>query len=83
MIHLIAFPIQKIINYSGFKAILCLYVFIIFAAIMTYVIGINFPVKVPSSLLLIELVGLLYFSISLIIVFNNELTLFNKRRIQR
>jgi len=78
MKNIIAFPIQKIINYAGFRAILSIYICLIILIIVTYFVGNYFPETISSQALPIELFILFYLSISLIFVFKNELTLFNE-----
>lgn len=74
----IAFPIQKIINYAGFKAIISIYICLIVVTITTHIVEFFLIDKVPTHALSIELGLLLYLSIALILVFKHELKLFNQ-----
>ena len=78
MKNIVAFPIQKIINYAGFRAILSIYICLFLLIIATYFVNIYFPEKISSQALPTGLFILFYLSISLIVVFKNELKLFNK-----
>lgn len=78
MIRLFTFPIQKIIRYAGFRAILSIYICVIAVIITTHVVNVNFSEKVPAHALSIELVVLFYLSIALFLILNNELKLFNQ-----
>lgn len=78
MNNIIAYPIQKIINYAGFRAMLSIYITLILLIIATYFLTLYFPETLPSQALPIELFLLLYLSISLLVVFKNELKLFNQ-----
>lgn len=78
MHNFIASPVKKLINYSGFKAICWIYIFVIIVIIMSHVIELYFLVKIPTHIFLVELFFLLYLSISLFFVFNSELKLFDK-----
>lgn len=78
MNNIIAYPIQKIINYAGFRAMLSIYITLILLIIATYFVTLYFPGTLPSQALPIELFLLLYLSMSLIVVFKNELKLFNQ-----
>lgn len=75
MNDVIAFPVQKLINYAGFKSILSIYFSLIVLTLTTYLIGLNTTDFLPAHALTVELVALLYFSIALLIVFNHELKL--------
>ncbi|TEW44489.1 chemotaxis protein [Psychromonas sp. RZ5] len=78
MNNIIAYPIQNIINYAGFRAMLSIYITLILLIIATYFVTLYFPGTLPSQALPIELFLLLYLSMSLIVVFKNELKLFNQ-----
>lgn len=78
MNKIIAFPVQKMINYAGFKALLSFYICLIIFIIATYFIDLSFPKQILAQTLMIELFILLYLSIALILVLKNELTLFNE-----
>ena len=78
MNNIIAFPIHKIINYAGFRAMLSIYITLIVLIITTYFITLYFPERLPSQTLLVELFILFYLSISLVVVFKHELNLFNQ-----
>lgn len=78
MSHLITFPLQKIINYAGFRAILSIYMCVIAIIIATHVMEINFPEKVSAHALSVELSLLLYMSVALLLILNNELKLFKQ-----
>jgi len=78
MNKIIAFPVQKMINYAGFKALLSFYICLIIFIIATYFIDLSFPKQILAQTLMIELFILLYLSIALILVLKNELTLFNQ-----
>jgi len=78
MSTILAFPIQKIINYAGFKAIIGIYIFLISITFVTYVMGINFNNLIPAHVLSVELSVLFYLSIALLLVFKHELKVFNQ-----
>lgn len=77
MNNIIAFPIQKILNYIGFKAVLILYVILFVATVITHAANILLFENELHYLLSIELGLLFYFTISLILIFNNEFKSFN------
>jgi len=77
MTQLIAFPIQKMLNYIGFKAVLSLYMFVFIVLIITHTTN-SFSLEIlPSQLMSVELGILFYLTIAFIIIFNNELKSFN------
>jgi len=78
MNKIIAFPVQKMINYAGFKAILSFYICLIIFIIATYFIDLYIPEHIPAQTLVVELFVLFYLSVALILVLKNELTLFNE-----
>lgn len=78
MNNIMTFPIQKIITYAGFKATLTIYLTFIMLIMSTYYFGVFFPEKIPLTLVPIQLLILLYFSIALIYILKSELKLFNK-----
>lgn len=78
MNNIIAYPVQKIINYVGFKAILSAYIALILCIIATHIISLNSTDMLYIHTMTIALSILLYLSFALIIVFNHELKLFNQ-----
>ena len=75
---ILAFPIQKVINYAGFKAMIGIYISLIVIILSTHFVEINFSNIVPMYALSIELGILFYLSIALVFVFKHELKLFNQ-----
>jgi methyl-accepting chemotaxis protein len=78
MKNVLVFPVQKIIKYAGFSSILGIYICVIVVTILTYALGLTFPEEVPNHVITIELTVLFYLSVALILVFNNELKIFNE-----
>ena len=78
MKSLLFFPTEQIIKYVGFKTILGIYLCLIMLIITTHAVEVYFPGSLPIYLLSIELLLLLYFSLSLILIFKNELKIFNE-----
>lgn len=77
MKNVIIFPIQKMLNYIGFKAVLMLYITLFVATIITHVVNVLFFEQEFINLLSIELGLLFYLTVSLIIIFNDEFKSFN------
>ncbi|MDA7746225.1 methyl-accepting chemotaxis protein [Psychromonas sp.] len=77
MQNIIAFPIQKLINYAGFRVIISAYICLLLLTLLTHFTSIYFSGQISRHALSIELLLLLYLSISLIFIFINEFKSFN------
>lgn len=75
---ILAFPIQKVINYAGFRAVIGIYIFLISVTFLTHLVGDNVNNLIPTHVLSVELGILFYLSIALILVFQHELKVFNQ-----
>jgi len=75
---ILAFPIQKVINYAGFRAVIGIYIFLISVTFLTHLVGTNVNNLIPTHVLSVELGILFYLSIALILVFQHELKVFNQ-----
>ena len=78
MRQLFSLPVQKVIQFVGFKVVVSFYICMLLTILATQFSVVNFPGKVPTHLLSIELVVLFYFSVALIMVINDELHSFKR-----
>ena len=78
MYQLFSLPIQKIIHFVGFKAMLSFYLCVLLTIIATQMMIVNFPEKISTHALSIELAILLYLSVALVMIINTELQSFKQ-----
>jgi methyl-accepting chemotaxis protein len=75
--NFIVSPIQKMIDYTGVKVVVSLYIGIIALAIIMQLINTNTSEPIYFNALTIALIVILYFSLSLMQILSKELTTFN------
>lgn len=78
MYQLFSIPVQKIIHFAGFKAMLSIYMGLLSVIIATQIVIVNFPEQISVHVLSIELAILFYLSIALVMAINNELHSFKQ-----
>ena len=78
MNQLIVFPIKKTIDYVGLKVVVFIYITLVLLANFIHFFELSRLTFVPEFLLSGVLVFLLYFSLALFIVFQQEVKLFNQ-----